>query len=635
MLVKKELLSIPVGEPPEGEWKEQEASVVAISRLPRSGRILSIDIFRREERRLFCRFFTDAKAYIVFFPAGPHQKSPVWRQCGLESAFGRYQAAASDGAGKTVYKFLKKSLPEWHYATDNPIHEADSFIQAVNREKRWKAAMQRETLKQKHFAMFPDYPKGLERYCEDTVFPRSYLFFDKLIHGRRRVICGRCGHEFEVDAPVRRGQEGTCPRCKRMARYHQLWHETSICEKAKVCIAHRHEGQLLMRFANVERTYRDGKPQYQFDDYFRTLYLNQDGKQTIYSYQWMSIMHYGYDWYRKKNGRTCADEAFIYTGNLRQVFGRSYYNIDLAEMARKAARPMAFVPILDNLKNFPQTEYLVKLGLFRLAECVPSLYLGDGRGFAQLMEVSKQYLPLYQRFDVSLSEHRLIQAAKEWISAEDFQRYRALKVKDPYFDPVPVLEKMSFKKFLNYFEKQKQWYPKESLTRLTGWYKDYIQMSEELRVDLRHKSVRWPKDVREAHDRILVRYHEKEDQILQENLAHTLELLDKGIAEFCTKKFQILIPTCRADFIREGQSLNHCVGQTGYFQRHIEGKRMVFFIRRTETPETPFFTMEVDMQRMRILQLYGYHDCIAPSEVRKFAEQFLRNIKPKQATSAA
>ena len=251
------------------------------------------------------------------------------------------------------------------------------------------------------------------------------------------------------------------------------------------------------------------------------------------------------------------------------------------------------------------------------------------------MEVSKQYLPLYQRFDVSLSEHRMIQTAKEWISAEDFQRYRALKAKDPYFDPVPVLEKMSFKKFLNYFEKQKQRHPKESLTRLTGWYKDYIQMSEELRVDLRHKSVRWPKDVREAHDRILVRYHEKEDQILQENLAHTLELLDKGIAEFRTKKFQIVMPTCRADFIREGQSLNHCVGQAGYFERHAKGKQMVFFIRKAEAPEVPYFTMEVDMQRMRILQLYGYHDCIAPSEVRKFAEQFLRNIKPKQATSAA
>lgn len=635
MLVKKELLSIPVGEPPEGEWKEQVASAVTISKLPRSGRILSIDIFQREDRRLLCRFFTDAKAYIVFFPAGPYQKSPVWRRCGIESALGRYQAAACDGAGKTVYKFLKKSLPEWHYATNNPIHEADSFIQAVNWEKRRKAAMQRETLKQKHFAMFPDYPKGLERYCEDTVFPRSYLFFDKLARGRRRVVCGCCGHEFEVDAPVKRGQEGTCPHCKKMAQYHPLWHETSICEKAKVCIANRHEGQLLMRFANVERTYWDGKPQYQFDDYFRTLYLDQDGKQTIYSYQWMSIMRYGYDWYRKKNGRTCADEAFIYTGNLRQVFGQSYYNVDLAEAMRRAKKPVAFVPILDNLKNFPQTEYLVKLGLFRLAADVPSLHPGDGKGFARIMGVSRQYLPLYQRFDVSLGEHRVIQSVKEWVSEEDFQRYRDLRERENYFGPASILENMSFKKFLNYFEKQKQKYPKETLHRLASWYRDYIRMSEGLRVDLSHKSVRWPKDVREAHDRILDRYWEKENRILQENLVHAMKLLEQRGMEFHTNKFRIMMPACRADFIREGQSLDHCVGQAGYFERHAEGKRMVFFIRKTEDPETPFFTMEVDMQRMQILQLYGYHDCIAPPEIRKFAEQFLRNIKPKQATSAA
>ena len=73
MLVKKELLTIPVGEPPEGEWKGQEAVAVTISKLPRSGRVLSIDIFQREDRRLLCRFFSDAKAYIVFFPAGPYR----------------------------------------------------------------------------------------------------------------------------------------------------------------------------------------------------------------------------------------------------------------------------------------------------------------------------------------------------------------------------------------------------------------------------------------------------------------------------------------------------------------------------------------------------------------------------------
>ena len=198
-----------------------------------------------------------------------------------------------------------------------------------------------------------------------------------------------------------------------------------------------------------------------------------------------------------------------------------------------------------------------------------------------------------------------------------------------------MLEMMSFKKFLHYFEKQKQRHPKETLYRLAGWYQDYIRMSEGMQVDLSHKSVRWPKDVREAHDRILERYREKEDKIWRENLARALEALDQGAIEFRTKDFQIVMPTCRADFIREGQSLDHCVGRAGYFERHAKGKQMVFFIRKAEAPEVPYFTMEVDMQRIRILQLYGYHDCIAPPEVRKFANQFLRRIKPKRAESAA
>ena len=54
MLVKKELLTIPVREPPEGKWKEQKVAAVTISKLPRSGRVLSIDIFQREDRRLLC-----------------------------------------------------------------------------------------------------------------------------------------------------------------------------------------------------------------------------------------------------------------------------------------------------------------------------------------------------------------------------------------------------------------------------------------------------------------------------------------------------------------------------------------------------------------------------------------------------
>ena len=82
----------------------------------------------------------------------------------------------------------------------------------------------------------------------------------------------------------------------------------------------------------------------------------------------------------------------------------------------------------------------------------------------------------------------------------------------------------------------------------------------------------------------------------------------------------------RSDFVTEGQRLNHCVGSAGYYERHMEGKRMVFFIRRASEPEKAYFTAEIDMSAGRILQLYGFGDCSAPRDVRAFTEGFARAV---------
>ena len=61
-------------------------------------------------------------------------------------------------------------------------------------------------------------------------------------------------------------------------------------------------------------------------------------------------------------------------------------------------------------------------------------------------------------------------------------------------------------------------------------------------------------------------------------------------------------------------------------KRHLEGNRMVFFIRRASEPEKAYFTAEIDMNAGRILQLYGFGDCSAPREVRAFTEGFARAV---------
>ena len=81
------------------------------------------------------------------------------------------------------------------------------------------------------------------------------------------------------------------------------------------------------------------------------------------------------------------------------------------------------------------------------------------------------------------------------------------------------------------------------------------------------------------------------------------------------------------DFYLEGNALNHCVGsQSHYFENHMKGTQMIFFIREVSAPDKPYFTMEADMRSKTILQLYGFGDSSAPKEVRRFAEAFLKTI---------
>lgn len=77
--------------------------------------------------------------------------------------------------------------------------------------------------------------------------------------------------------------------------------------------------------------------------------------------------------------------------------------------------------------------------------------------------------------------------------------------------------------------------------------------------------------------------------------------------------------------IIEGKILDHCVGS--YAKRHADGQTTIFFIRKTDDPETPYYTLEYDFECMCILQNRGFKNCAPPEEVRAFAEKWNERVK--------
>lgn len=629
MLVKKELASVPVLPVPRLSKDKKLRAAVSKVTLPRSGEILVIDFF--SSRKLKLRFFSDGANFL----SAQEWPADKWTTRNPRIILVERSYAASPEAEKLARDFLK---PERHsYYASGVLGTIDVFVSTIAEDKRQKAEDAKEALRKKHFAMYPELPGNFKEYCDTQVFGHAYIMIDKLDKkGNRPGRCSHCGKQFTADRKARTGQETVCPNCGRKAIYKASWQNPRIIDKAKVCVAHKVDGQLLLRWVEVTRTFENPKYdcQYEFSDYAYNLHLVEKGVGKLYFYKWLrGFMCYWFDWYRGAIGDMCYDSSYIYTDNLREVFGDSYYNVNLQKGLEGKHIQIQFAKLLNSLRDNPAAEYLFKHGMPRLAVEADKLGVNlecSKPSFFNVMGVSGQYMDMYRTMDVSASEHRLIRAYGKWVSREDLQAFRSLKVPDDCINAaIGILRNMSITRFVNYFSKQKK-ITKRSMNYLLIEYRDYIDMSTALGVDLSHKSVRFPENIVDAHNQIVPRFNKIKHAVADETFKAAVGPLYERlrVTQFEQAGFCIVLPQLRSELITEGQSLNHCVGQDKYYKNHINGTNMIFFVRKANDPKKPFFTMEVDMIDYHIVQLYGFGDCSAPKEVRRFAEAYVRRLRP-------
>lgn len=81
---------------------------------------------------------------------------------------------------------------------------------------------------------------------------------------------------------------------------------------------------------------------------------------------------------------------------------------------------------------------------------------------------------------------------------------------------------------------------------------------------------------------------------------------------------QIVMPTCVAELKNEGSVLSHCVAS--YVDPIINGKENIMFLRRTDMPDDPFYTVEVlEDGEIRQVHCYRNGDLTAEGQQTAFA----------------
>lgn len=156
-----------------------------------------------------------------------------------------------------------------------------------------------------------------------------------------------------------------------------------------------------------------------------------------------------------------------------------------------------------------------------------------------------------------------------------------------------------------------------TITLCEDYWKDMVLAG----LDVRNSVVVFPKDVKEAHARAIQAIKYKEDEKLQVKFRKIYKQLEGLTWE---KDGLMIVPAqSESELIVEGKILQHCVG--GYAETHCEG-RSIFFIRKVDKPDVPYFTLQMNTKTGTVLQNRGLKNCDRTEKVRAFETQWLADV---------
>ena len=85
------------------------------------------------------------------------------------------------------------------------------------------------------------------------------------------------------------------------------------------------------------------------------------------------------------------------------------------------------------------------------------------------------------------------------------------------------------------------------------------------------------------------------------------------------------------ELMDEGAALHHCVGEYGEIV--ASGRSCIFFIRRADAPEKPWYTLQVELKTLKEIQNHGLWNYGATKEVQEFVNRWLAHVRALKTAS--
>lgn len=618
-------------------------------------RVLILYVYDREqvaagETRPLWTMFQSRKQYVTL--ARREDGSTYWRSSAFENLSRQYSfiqkcAFYSLGDEKKVIQFCKTNKKNGFsclYSLQFGIMY-QCMIQRRHKEQRKIIEKMKNV---------PGLPRDLKGWIHREIMP-AYIFYTYSKGSNKEMdgYCTACKRSLKVSG-IKHNTKGSCPLCKKAVTYKSRGRRGNVIDRETLQILQRvSDTELVVRIIKVYRSYPNADRH--DDDIYESarLFLSWDSKGN------MSSEHFYYQFCsenitpwkkgnrpvfsRWQNNFNAENSGYLYDRNLDLTLENTPWRYSQLKNYCKAYKTPFYVT--DYLKRYlehPVLEYMVKLGLYRLAaDLVNTRYYYNmiyqainekGKNIYQVLGLNKSYLTLLQKINPGSRQLILIKKFLKnhihldvnlfnWSTRHGVGRLENLTV---------PLQYMTAHKLVRYADEQFEQFRKKSWSAQTGYqdmetllnnYRDYICMCEALEYDLSNSFVLFPADLPKAHDKVNDLSDKEQAEAYEKQIQRMYEQLSSHYT-FTKSGYVIVLPRTVKEIIEEGHKLHHCVGT--YVKRIVKRQCMVLFVRKISEPDKPLCTVEVNGAEIVQKSMFGHR---APTpQIEMFLEEWEQEV---------
>lgn len=491
-------------------------------------------------------------------------------------------------------------------------------------------------------------PRGFKSWIHRDAIPH-YIFYNYSPGDKpKQGYCTACRHDVILSG-AKHNINGNCPKCGKLVTFKASGKAKRVWDRVTVQVMQKTgENELLLRIFKVSVGLMNWRqPNFHLWESARVFICkDKTGKMKIepyyYAYgkgmttHWKKgerprLSHYQYSF----EGDFCGH---LYCGNSDSILkGTSWQYSQLERYYSIEHEPLEVLPYLFAYDKYPAIEYLVKLGLTNLAGTViydregAKVLNVNGRNLRETLGIETDDLPLLQKINADKLQFELYQKLKrQGVRADESLLLWYKKHNIPSAENILIpLRYTTQKKLMRYVDEQYECLKDietqyggrryKDTSRVLSDYKDYLNMGALLEYDFKSSCTLFPKNLPEAHDQTSKLFNANKIDIFNKAI-HTAykSLLEKY--RFTKDGLTLIPPKTAKEIVDEGHNLHHCVHS--YVEKVAKGECLILFIRRTDNIKEPFYTLEI--QSNRVIQVQGKNHTAPTPEVEKFLKLWER-----------